>query len=148
MATGIQDAPAEKPTTGAETIYYDGQCGLCHRVVRFVLAEDRRGTFRFGPLQGVTFAQVLPAAARRALPDSFVVHSADGRMLLRSAAAAHILLRLGGVWRLLGHLLLCVPRPLRDAVYNAVGRSRHKWFARPERLCPLVPPDLRGRFLD
>jgi hypothetical protein len=36
--------PAWVKPFGAETemIFYDGHCGLCHRAVRFVLAEDRR----------------------------------------------------------------------------------------------------------
>ena len=43
--------PAVKART-TETLFYDGQCGLCHRAVRFLLAEDRApgGAFRFAPL--------------------------------------------------------------------------------------------------
>lgn len=138
---------APKAAVRTETIYYDGSCGLCHRVVRFVLAEDRGGALRLGPLQGAAFAAALPDSQRHALPDSFVVLREDGSVLLRSAAAAHILQRLGGLWRLLGILLECVPRALRDTVYDAVGRSRQKWFARPDALCPFVPEHLRDRFL-
>lgn len=132
---------------GAETVYYDGQCGLCHRVVRFVLAEDGRQAFRLGALQGSSFAQAMPEPQRRALPDSFVVRLGDGAVLLRSTAAAHVLERLGGVWRGLGTLLSWVPQRWRDAVYDAVGRARHRWFRRPEQLCPFVPEHLRERFL-
>lgn len=130
-----------------QSVFYDGACGLCHRVVRFVLAEDARGAFRLGPLQGARFAEALPEAQRAQLPDSFVVRRADGELLLRSTAAAHILITLGGVWRLLGGLLLLVPQRWRDAMYDAVGRSRHRWFRRPEQLCPFVPEHLRERFI-
>lgn len=137
-------APAVR---GTETIYYDGTCGLCHRVVRFVLAEDRTRAFALAPLQGAAFGRALPEAQRRALPDSFVVQRADGAVLLRSDAAAHVLLQLGGLWRVAGAMLQRVPRRARDAVYDAVGRSRQRWFRRPGQLCPLVPDHLRGRFL-
>src|SRR5208282_2216789 len=34
-----------------EELFYDGYCGLCHRAVRFILAEDTTGTaFRFAAL--------------------------------------------------------------------------------------------------
>ena len=46
-----------KPAAGTDILFYDGSCGLCHRAVRFILAEDRSGTaFRFAPLGGETFA--------------------------------------------------------------------------------------------
>lgn len=136
-----------KAATGDETIYYDGHCGLCHRVVRFVLAEDRSRAFTLGPLQGVAFAAALAPERRAALPDSFVVHAADGALLLRSTAAAHILERLGGIWRVAGWLLRAVPPAIRDAAYDTVGRRRHRLFARPDALCPLTPAHLRERFL-
>src|SRR5438067_1150934 len=90
-----------RPATGTDTLFYDGHCGLCHRAVRFVLAEDRTGTaFRFAPLDGDAFRAALPAADRAQLPDSIVVRTAEGAVLTRSAAVRHILQRLGGLWRL------------------------------------------------
>ena len=136
-----------RPAARPEEVYYDGQCGLCHRVVRFILAEDRAGALRLGPLQGSAFASALDDAARRALPDSFVVRRADGGVLLRSAAAAHVLERLGGLWRLGGWLLMRIPQAVRDRAYDFVGSVRQRLFARPAGMCPMVPADLRERFL-
>jgi len=76
-----------------------------------------------------------------------VVRRTDGRLLLRSAAAAHVLERLGGLWRAAGWLLARIPQGVRDAAYDFVGRVRHRLFARPAELCPVTPPDLRERFL-
>ncbi|HZH02738.1 MAG TPA: DCC1-like thiol-disulfide oxidoreductase family protein [Myxococcaceae bacterium] len=36
----------------SDILFYDGGCGLCHRAVRFVLARDPAGRFRFAPLGG------------------------------------------------------------------------------------------------
>jgi predicted DCC family thiol-disulfide oxidoreductase YuxK len=102
--------------------------------------------FRFAPLASATFEQHVPPAARSGLPDSIVVQTADGRLLVRSAAVLHILARLGGVWRVLAACARVVPRPLRDAAYDAVARVRKRLFAAPPEACPLVPPGLRGRF--
>ncbi|THD00666.1 hypothetical protein B1810_23920 [Panacagrimonas perspica] len=133
--------------TAVETIFYDGQCGLCHRVVRFVLAEDAHAVFRLAPLQGTAFEHALPAPVRARLPDSFLVLTADGRVASRSDAAIHVLERLGGLWRIAGAALRLVPRTWRDRAYDAIGRNRHALFARPIAACPLTPPHLRGRFL-
>lgn len=129
-----------------ETIYYDGQCGLCHRVVRFVLAEDGAAHFRFAPLQGASFAAAVPAARRANLPDSFVLIDETGRLRLKGDAVIHILRGLGGLWSLLSILLRVLPRPLLDAGYDAVGRARHRLFRRPTHACPVVPPAMLPRF--
>jgi predicted DCC family thiol-disulfide oxidoreductase YuxK len=130
-----------------DRVFYDGHCGLCHGTVRWLVRADADGSrFHFAPLDSSTFRAAVPAPQRTALPDSFVVLTGDGRLLLRSEAVIHLLGRLGGVWRLMGAVLSWVPAPLRDAVYDGVARVRHKWFTRPPDVCPVVPPELRSRF--
>ncbi len=138
-----------KPRKGAgrETVFYDGDCGLCHRAVRFVLAEDRGGElFVLSPLQSDAFVRLVPEDRRSGLPDSIVLRAADGVLHVRSDAVAHILDRLGGLWRVVGWLLRAVPRPVRDWAYDGVARVRKRIFAAPKDVCPLMPDELRGRF--
>jgi len=92
--------PAVKPST-TETLFYDGQCGLCHNAVRFLLAEDRApgGAFRFAPLGGETFQATVSRPAD--LPDSLALVTDDGRVLTRSRAVLHLGRRLGGLWRVI-----------------------------------------------
>ncbi len=132
---------------GQEVVYYDGDCGLCHRTVRFLLAEDAAAHFRFAALQGDHFAQHVSEAERAALGDSVVVRTGDGRLLQRSSAIVHLLLALGGLWRVIGSAAWIFPRPLRDVAYDGVARVRKRLFAAPEGLCPMIPPDLGARFL-
>ncbi|HXZ10760.1 MAG TPA: DCC1-like thiol-disulfide oxidoreductase family protein [Candidatus Sulfotelmatobacter sp.] len=130
-----------------ELLFYDGHCGLCHRSVKFVLKHDRSGkAFRFAPLQGETFAARVPAERRAGLPDSIVVETAEGALLVRSAAFIHILRRLGGTWRILAAILAVIPRPLRDAAYDFIARIRYSIFGRRDDVCPIVPAELRARF--
>lgn len=130
-----------------ERVYYDGHCGLCHRAVRFLLAEDVDGSrFRFAPLQGDTCAARIASDRRARLPDSVVIETADGRLLVKSAAVLHILARLGGVWRVLGIAGAFFPCAVRDKAYDAVARIRRKLFPPPPDACPLSPPGLRTRF--
>ncbi|MHC4380516.1 MAG: thiol-disulfide oxidoreductase DCC family protein [Planctomycetota bacterium] len=53
---------------------------------------------------------------------------------------------LGGYWRVVAAILWCVPRPIRDALYDGLARIRTRLFARPAEVCPLLPPRLRDRF--
>lgn len=130
-----------------ERVFYDGSCGLCHHSVRFVLSEDRSTEpLAFAPLGGECFARVFPDAETLGLPDSVLVRTADGRTLVRSRAVRHIGARLGGLWRALAVLGGFVPVPLLDIGYSAVARTRRRLFAAPKDACPLLPPDLRGRF--
>ena len=130
-----------------ETLFYDGHCGLCHSAVVFVLRHDRTGeAFRFAPLQGETFTSLVPLERRTTLGDTMVVRRTDAVLLTKSDAWTHILGRLGLGWRLVGHALAIVPRPVRNVVYDAVARLRGRLFRRQDDLCPMVAPHLRARF--
>jgi predicted DCC family thiol-disulfide oxidoreductase YuxK len=131
-----------------EILFYDGHCGLCHRAVKFVVRHDKQAAFRFAPLKGSTFLEKVPPERRAGLPDSVVILTIDGDLLMRSDAFLHILRRLGGGWRCLASILAIVPRAARDAVYNLVARIRYRIFGRKDDVCPLMPPALRDRFLD
>ena len=129
-----------------DTLLYDGSCGLCHRAVRFVLAEDRTAVFRFAPLDSETFRDSVPAASRRELPDSLVIATADGRLITRARGVRYILQRLGGLWRCLALASRLVPPILLDRMYDVVAATRHRLFRRPQQSCPILPPHLRDRF--
>lgn len=131
-----------------ETVFYDGNCGLCHRAVRFILAEDRAGdAFCFAPLDSEMFRSAIPKASQATLPDSLVVLTADGGVLARSSGVVHIMSRLGGLWRVLASVAWLVPAPLLDAVYDFVAGIRYRLFARPAESCPVLPKHLRARFV-
>lgn len=139
--------PSLKATT-AEMIFYDGSCGLCHRAVCFVLAEDRDGNiFRFSPLKSERFNSTVDEEQRDGLPDSIVVRTAYGALLIKSGAMIHVGERLGGTWRLLARLLKVVPKSARDKVYDWIAGIRRRLFRDPTAACPLAPEHLRNRLL-
>jgi len=130
-----------------DTVFYDGGCALCHRTVRFLVARDRDGSrFRFAPLGGALFRAELSELERAGLPDAIAVRSADGRLLVRSAAALRLGARLGGAYGALARAFALVPERLRDLVYDAIARSRYRVFGREPDACPVLPPELRARF--
>jgi predicted DCC family thiol-disulfide oxidoreductase YuxK len=136
--------PRRAPGTTDE-VFYDGTCGLCHSGMRWLVAEDPTGTsFRYAPLFGDAFAAAFPGATD--LPDSVIVKTAAGAVLIRSDAAVQLLARLGGLWRVFGIAFGVLPRSVRDALYDLVARSRYRIFGRKKDACPLMPADLRSRF--
>lgn len=121
-------------------VFYDGHCAMCNRAVLFVLRRDQ--TARFSPLDGSLAKRVLPLG----LPDTMVVQTLDGRILIRSDAWAYILRQLPAPWRAAGRLLSLIPRSLRDAVYRLAARLR-KRLQSSNASCRLIPASLRNRFI-
>ena len=131
----------------ADTVFYDGHCGLCHHFVKFLIVRDTNGVlFQFAPLDSEAFHRQIPEEVRATLPNSIVI-VADGDILVQSRAAIHALGRLGGPWRCFAIVCRFVPRPLADVVYNFIATIRRRIFGRQEDVCPLLPPELRNRFL-
>ncbi|MCI0588027.1 MAG: DCC1-like thiol-disulfide oxidoreductase family protein [Planctomycetes bacterium] len=136
-----------KAAPAPERVFFDGGCGLCHRFVRFALAEDAGGTrFRFSPLDGDAFRATIPPERRAGLPDSVVLLAADGAIRTKSEAILRVAERLGGIWRVLGTAARLLPRGIRDLAYDLVARSRRRLFEAPAQACPIVPAGLRDRF--
>jgi predicted DCC family thiol-disulfide oxidoreductase YuxK len=133
-------------------LLYDGVCGLCNRLVRFVLRRDPGGRFRFASLQGGFAANILIryGADVSDLDTMYVVlenQRPGEKLLARSDAAIAVLLQLGGVWRALGTVLRIFPKGLRDGGYGWIARNRYRIFGKYDS-CPLVEPKYRDRFLD
>ncbi|NUR56830.1 MAG: DUF393 domain-containing protein [Acidobacteria bacterium] len=133
-------------------VFYDGVCGLCDRLVKFLIARDQRGRILFAPLQGDAARDTLVRYGRS--PDDlrtiYVVanwREQDERLLSRSRAVLHALDQLGGRWRLLAVLARLVPSPLADVAYRVVARVRYRVFGRYD-VCRLPPAESRSRFLD
>lgn len=136
---------------GQHLILYDGQCGLCARVTRFVLPRDRAGVFRFCALQHPLAKELLARYGRDATAlDTFYVVENFGRegerLRDRSEGALFIAQTLGGGWRLVAAARL-LPRGVRDLAYDFVANNRLRWFGGAES-CALPTPEYRARFLD
>jgi predicted DCC family thiol-disulfide oxidoreductase YuxK len=131
---------------GHDIVFYDGVCGLCNKVINFLLRRDREGRLRFATLQGEAARRLLvPLGGRPDDLDTVYVITADGVLLERSRALIRAASSLGGFWRLAG-LLRVFPAPLTDLAYRLVARLRYRIFGRLDA-CPLPPPALRQRFV-
>ena len=131
---------------------YDGVCGLCNRLVQFILRRDRKAIFQFAALQSPLAARLLShhnadptdlntvyVVVNRERPDEYV--------LSRSEAVIFVLRQLGSFWRATAALAQFMPKSLRDALYNAIARHRYRIFGRSE-VCTLPRDQDHSRFLD
>jgi predicted DCC family thiol-disulfide oxidoreductase YuxK len=140
-------APAALGDLPQPLYFFDGYCVLCSRFVAFCLARDPAGHLKFASTQSALGRRVLQTLG---LPEGTFERTIllldNEQMYMRSAAVLRSLRYLRGPARLL-RLLLFVPAPLRDLLYDIVARNRYRWFGR--RSACLVPDaTLRKRFID
>jgi predicted DCC family thiol-disulfide oxidoreductase YuxK len=132
-------------------LLFDGECGLCQRIVRALLQCDRGGVLRFAPLQGPAAqgylrAQGLPTADFDSLvfvPDWSRPELAHYRLRTDGALAA---LRVVGGPRWIIGLISAWPAAWRDAAYRLIARGRYRIFGRA-RAGGLDRPEWRQRVL-
>ncbi len=122
------------------TLFFDGDCGLCDRFVRFVAARDE-GRFTFVSLQSATARSMLSGTSAPT-DGSTIVLLDRGRLSVRSTAVLRVCGALQGPWSKAAAFLV-VPRPLRDGVYRSVAAIRRRVPA-PEA-CSLPPAGLAAR---
>jgi predicted DCC family thiol-disulfide oxidoreductase YuxK len=142
-------------------LFYDGVCGLCNRMVQFVLRHDHRAIFRFASLQSSLAKRILERRGVRSadLDSMYVLADFDPEtsaemastgaktLLARGDAILFVTCQLGGIWRVLATVLACLPRGLREWGYAVIARKRYRWFGRYDA-CPLPSEETRERFLD
>ena len=133
-------------------VLYDGVCGLCNRLVQFILKRDRNDRFRFAALQSEFGRRILLRHGRdpEVLDTVYLVldhGQPNERVLTRNDAVAAVLEELGGIWRPFGEFLRFLPRSLRDWQYNLIARNRYRLFGKYD-VCPVPDPKIRHKFLD
>jgi predicted DCC family thiol-disulfide oxidoreductase YuxK len=110
-------------------VVYDGYCHVCSGGVRFFERFKVTPPFLLLPTQSEQGRELL---LRHHIdpddPSTFLVLD-RGRIYTASDASIHMMIAMGGAWRLM-HLGRLVPRPVRDAAYRLLARNRYRWFGR------------------
>jgi predicted DCC family thiol-disulfide oxidoreductase YuxK len=145
--------PLESPASNAPVLFFDGECGLCNRIVRLLLRLDRRGILRFAPLQGPTAQEYL---RRHGLPltdfDSLIfvpdwAARNQPEFLKRTDGVVAALRAIGGAAGTILASIRFLPAAWRDALYRIVARCRYRLFGKWVA-CPLPRPEWQSRFLE
>lgn len=137
--------------TTRPVLLYDGECGLCNRLVRGLLRSDRAGRLNYATLQSPRGQAYLRA---QGLPQSdfdslvFVSDWNDpipGGYRLRTDGALAACAVVGGGWGILAWLRV-LPRWMRDPFYRLVARTRYALFGE-YRGQPLAESEWKDRIL-
>jgi predicted DCC family thiol-disulfide oxidoreductase YuxK len=136
--------------TGKTVVLYDGVCGLCNRMVQFLLRHDCHDRFRFSPLQSDFAASLLAKHGLNASDlDSVSIVADHGLPTEQAFAKSDAVLRaateLGSGWRAAG-LARIFPRPFRDWFYDLVARNRYRVFGKYDT-CPIPKSEHRAKFI-
>ena len=132
-------------------LLYDGECGLCNAVVRFLLREDAAGRLRFAPLQSATAQSYLKSQGLPTTDFDSLVFVPDWnapdkhRPKLRTAGVCAALDEAGGLWRPISWLRI-LPAFARDPFYKLVAKTRYALFGE-YRPSPLPEESWNGRFV-
>ena len=144
-------AQPPSPAQGLHLVLYDGVCGLCSRLVQFLLRHDDRRVFRFASLQSAVGQAMVEQSGGNpgelttlyVFPD---YQQRTSRVFMKSDAAFFVAGELGWPWKA-ARVMRFVPKRIRDRGYDLVARSRYRVFGRHAR-CLIPNPEFRSRFID
>ena len=119
-------------------IYYDGECGLCHLAVRFILRVDSKGKFYFSPLSNldINLKNI----------DSIILKK-DNKVFYEGMAIIMIFQNIDNNWNYLAKVLKVIPIKFLDTAYRWVSRNRAKISVKKVSSCPIVPSYYQKRFI-
>jgi len=126
-------------------IVFDGVCNLCNNSVAFVIKRDKSYKFKFAPLQSETAKNLISKLSMSNNKIDSIILIDNHKYYIKSTAAIRICKELGAMWSLV-YILILVPKPVRDYIYDIVAKNRYKWFGKKEQ-CMIPAKELESRFL-
>ncbi len=111
------------------TIFYDGDCGLCHYSISWVVKRDKKNKFHY---KNINELQKKITYRNQAL-DSVILYE-EGKYYIKGNALIQILRGVGKT-KLAFCLSLC-PRAFRDFIYYLISKGRKIFFRSPQ-LCSI-----------
>ena len=119
-------------------IYYDGECGLCHLAVKFILRVDSKSKFYFSPLSNLD--NNLKSI------DSIILKKGN-KVFYEGQAIIMIFENIDNNWNYLAKVLKLFPVNVLDTAYRWVSRNRAKVSVKKVSSCPIVPNSYQKRFI-
>lgn len=128
-------------------LIYDGECGICDRIVRFLVKADKKRLFQFAPLNGITAEKVLKDLPEKYRGEDTLVlvenwNTPQKKFYILGKGTLRIFWILGGLWGLIGWISF-LPGCFYDWMYRLFARHRKGLFP----LMECCPPEKSDRFL-
>lgn len=123
-------------------LFYDGDCGVCSRAVRFILKNERSNKLFFSSLKGDFAIHFLAGSGIESVNSNTLYLFENGKLYHKSRAAMKLIPYLKGSYGLL-KILYIFPRFFRDFVYDCIAANRKVFF---KNVCELINFD-KSRFI-
>ena len=119
-------------------IYYDGECGLCHLAVRFILRVDSKSKFYFSPLSNLD---------NNLKNIDSIVFKKGSKVFYEGQAIIMIFENIDNNWSYLAKVLKLIPINVLDTAYRWLSRNRAKVSVKKVSSCPIIPNYYKKRFI-
>ncbi|SFT46349.1 Predicted thiol-disulfide oxidoreductase YuxK, DCC family [Lishizhenia tianjinensis] len=106
-------------------VYYDGDCGFCNASVAFILKNRKHDAYRFIPLQSKKAKEELIPFGIDLTDLSTIYTLKSGKLRKKSSAVLRLATDLKFPVNICS-VVLIVPKPIRDFVYNWIAKHRLK----------------------
>ena len=112
-------------------VFFDDECPLCHRAVRYLMEIDENKILLFAPLRGQTAKEILTGPQiglknANSLIFAENYRSTERRFWIRSHAMFRIYWLVGNGWGFIG-VLSFLPKWIGDPFYNWFAAHRHQF---------------------
>jgi predicted DCC family thiol-disulfide oxidoreductase YuxK len=126
-------------------ILFDGICNLCNSSVQFVLRHDKKKKFKFASLQSDAATKLLLQLNHKNNKLESIVLIDDSKIYDKSTAALKIAKELSPLWNFF-YVLIIIPKPIRDFVYDLIAKNRYSWFGKKDT-CLFYAEGHQDRFI-
>ncbi|XP_058112171.1 uncharacterized protein LOC131255459 [Magnolia sinica] len=141
------DAPPSLLQPGV--VVYDGVCHLCYKGVKWVIRADKYRKIKFCCLQSRAAEPYLRASGldREDVLRRFLFVEGPGLYHQASTAALKVASYLPLPYSALS-ILLVIPAPIRDAIYDYIAKRRYDWFGKEDDCIVMEEKEMLERFID
>lgn len=127
-------------------IFFDGVCNLCNQFIDFTIKRDTKRQYRYASLQSGLGQQILDLYKFPKDNLKTIILIENGIMYQKSEAVLRVVSTFGGSYKL-AHMLLKIPRAIRDTVYMLFSNNRYLIFGKKDS-CRLPTAEERELFLE
>ena len=123
-----QNECSGKMRSRENVVLFDELCILCSRSVTLLIRIDNARKLKYSSLQG-KFAQTLQRSTRSNHGESMIFWS-NGIIYEKADAIICILLKLGGIYKIIGFTLKIFPVFILNILYDLIARNRYRIFGK------------------
>ncbi|RWI85866.1 thiol-disulfide oxidoreductase DCC family protein [Mesorhizobium sp.] len=126
-------------------LVFDGVCVFCSGFVQIVLKIDRNKRFRLATAQSPLGEALFREHGLPTEDYDSNLAIIDGAAFTKLDSFVAVMAALGWPWRA-ARLLIVLPRPLRDWLYDRIAKNRYALFGRKDS-CEIPSAELRQRLI-